>query len=266
MTIGKAAEESEAWQPRQPILSGLAGNPAVSQQLHPKGQSFAKQPARILSARRNTTMIRSALISVLAASTLLSACGRSAGPPTAGNEAASNAPATHSADAEMAGPFAADEHAMSAAMMKSVGADVSDTWVKTMIEHHRGAISMSKTVLTQSPPADVRKMAQSIIAKQTAEIDKLNKMLSSRPPEQSSMEPYHAAMTAMDNAMMAAQGANASETYLRKMLAHHKGAVAMSEIVLKSSSDPKIKNAAATIKADQTREIRDTEAMLGSAH
>jgi uncharacterized protein (DUF305 family) len=211
-------------------------------------------------------MIRSALIAALAASSLLAACGRSPGPPTAGSEAASNEPATHSADAAMAGPFAADEHAMSAAMMKSAGADVSDTWVKTMIEHHRGAISMSKTVLTQSPPADVRKMAESIIAKQTAEIEKLSMMLSSRPPEQSSMEPYHAAMTAMDNAMMAAQGANASETYLRKMLAHHKGAVAMSEIVLKRSSDPKVLEAATTIKVDQTREIRDTEAMLGSVH
>lgn len=162
----------------------------------------------------------------------------------------------------MTDPFAADERAMSETMMKAAGADVSDTWVKAMIEHHRGAIAMSRTVLSQSPTAEVRKMAEAIIAKQTAESAKLTAMLSKRPADPASMAPYHAAMTAMDNEMMAAQGANVSEVYLRKMLAHHNGAVAMSEVALARSADPKVKEAAATVKVDQTEEIRDTEAML----
>ena len=205
-------------------------------------------------------MTRSALLAALTATTLLAACDRSPSPPPAGNEA--TASMNDGGDAAMANPFAADERAMSEAMMKTAGADISDTWVKTMIEHHRGAISMSKTVLAQSPPAEVRKMAETIIAKQTAENVKLTGLLSGRPSDPASMAPYHAAMTAMDSEMMAATGANVAEMYLRKMLAHHKGALALSDIVLARSSDPKVKEAAAAVKADQTREVRDTEAML----
>ena len=201
-------------------------------------------------------MNRHAVLAALAASSLLAACDRS---PSVAPE---NVPVKETANAAMASPFAADERMMSEAMMKTAGADVSDTWVKTMIEHHRGAIAMSRTMLKQSPTPEVRKMAEAIIKKQTAEIAKLTAMLSSRPSDPASMEPYHAAMSAMDNEMMAAQGANASETYLRKMLAHHKGALAMSEIVLARSSDLKVKAAAAAVKADQTKEVRDTEAML----
>lgn len=204
------------------------------------------------------------VIAALTATTLLAACDRSANSPPVGNETAASAPAISngSRNAATANPFAADERSMSEAMMKAAGADVSDTWVKMMIEHHRGAIAMSKTVLAQSPPAEVRKMADAIVAKQTAEIDKLTAMLSGHAADPASMAPYHAAMTAMDDEMMAAQSANVSEVYLRKMLAHHKGALSMSEIVLARSSDPKVKEAAATVKADQAKEVRDTEAML----
>ena len=205
-------------------------------------------------------MTRSALLAVLTATTLLAACDRSPSPPPAGNEA--TASMNDGGDAAMANPFAADERAMSEAMMKTAGADISDTWVKMMIEHHRGAISMSRTVLAQSPPAEVRKMAETIIAKQTAENAKLTGLLSGRPANPASMGPYHTAMAAMDSEMMAAPGANVAEMYLRKMLAHHKGALALSEIVLARSSDPKVKEAAAAVKADQTKEVRDTEAML----
>ena len=205
-------------------------------------------------------MTRSALLAVLTATTLLAACDRSSSAPPAGNE--TTASMNDGGDAAMANPFAADERVMSKAMMKTAGADISDTWVKTMIEHHRGAISMSKTVLAQSPPAEVRKMAETIIAKQTAENVKLTGLLSGRLSDPASMAPYHAAMTAMDSEMMAATGANVAEMYLRKMLAHHKGALVLSDIVLARSSDPKVKEAAAAVKADQTREVRDTESML----
>ena len=216
---------------------------------------------RILSVRKKKTMKRSALIAALAASTLLAACERSPSRP-AGNGSATNAPVRASGTATLANPFAADERAMSDGMMKAAGADTSDTWVKMMIEHHRGAIAMSKTVLAQSPSAEVRKMAETIITKQVAETAKLAAMLSTRPADPATMEPYHASMTAMDSAMMASQGANISEMYLRKMLAHHQGAVALSEIVLARTSDAKVKRAAATVKTDQAKEVRETEAML----
>ena len=104
----------------------------------------------------------------------------------------------------------------------------------------------------------------SSIAKKPAVSAKLTAMLSGRPSDPASIEPYHAAMPAMANEMMAAQGANVTEVYLRKMLALHKGALSMSEIVLACCSEPKVKKAAAAVKADQTKEVRETEAMLAT--
>ena len=61
-------------------------------------------------------------------------------------------------------PFAQSEMAMQQGMMAAVGADVSDSWAKLMIEHHKGAITMSEVVLKHSPPTAVRKMAEGVIA------------------------------------------------------------------------------------------------------
>ena len=55
---------------------------------------------------------------------------------------------------------------MDQAMAAAIGINAADTWVRKMIEHHRGAVDMSRIVLTQSPTADVAKMAQSTIDEQ----------------------------------------------------------------------------------------------------
>lgn len=80
------------------------------------------------------------------------------------------------------------------------------------------ASGLSKTVLAKSPPADVCKIAEDIIAKQGAEYAKLTAMLSRRPADLASMAPYHTALIAMNNEMIVAPGANVSEVCLRKML------------------------------------------------
>ncbi|OYX46296.1 MAG: DUF305 domain-containing protein, partial [Sphingomonas sp. 32-66-10] len=43
-------------------------------------------------------------------------------------------------------PFMPAEMAMHEKMMKAKGANASETWVRKMIEHHRGAIAMSQIV------------------------------------------------------------------------------------------------------------------------
>jgi hypothetical protein len=44
---------------------------------------------------------------------------------------------------------------------------------------------------------------------------------------------------AMHDATMSVNGANASEIWLRKMIAHHRGAIAMSEVLLKEPAIPR---------------------------
>lgn len=159
-------------------------------------------------------------------------------------------------------PFAAAEMAMNDKMMTAIGADVSDTWLKQMIEHHRGAIAMSEVVLQQSPTAEVGAMAKDTIAKQGNEIEDLTKLLSKAPAAPASLEPFKAANKAMHEAMMAAKGADVSETYLRKMLEHHRGAVALADVVLANGATGRVRAAAQKVKTDQSKEASMIEAML----
>lgn len=188
----------------------------------------------------------------------LASCG--SGP----DDSATNAGATASAEQPMAmnGPFAAAEMRMNDAMMAAVGVDVGDTWLRKMIAHHRGAIEMSNLVLAENPTVDVARMARDIVAKQTAEIADLEKLVAAGNPNPASAERFRAAETKMHETMMAAKGADVSETYLRKMIEHHRGAVAMSDVALAQGVTGPIRARAEKVRADQQKEIAMTEAML----
>lgn len=159
-------------------------------------------------------------------------------------------------------PFAQSEMAMDKAMMAAVGTDAGDSWVRKMIEHHRGAVEMSRIVLTQRPRADVAKMAQMTIDMQGKEIADLEKLVATGNPVPASAELFRPAAMQMHNAMMAASGANVSETYNRKMLAHHQGAVAMSDVALANGATGAVRAQIEKTKATQQREIAHVEAML----
>ena len=62
-------------------------------------------------------------------------------------------------------------------MMAAMGADAGETWIRKMIEHHRGAVTMSQTVLRHSQNAEIRREAQKTIDSQNREIATLNAML-----------------------------------------------------------------------------------------
>lgn len=198
------------------------------------------------------------LLAATAATVLLASCGSGAG-DTPAPDATAGAAMDRSDPND---PFAAAEMAMNEKMMTAIGADVSDTWVKQMIEHHRGAIAMSEIVLAQSPTPEVLAMAKDTIAKQGKEIENLTGLLSKSPADPASLEPFRQANTSMHEAMMAAKGADVSETYLRKMLAHHRGAVALSDAVLANGAAGRVRTAAQKTKTDQEKEIAMIEAML----
>ena len=57
--------------------------------------------------------------------------------------------------------------------------DATETWVRKMIEHHRGGIAMSRIVLRDTKELKVREMATKTIAEQTREVGELNAWLRS---------------------------------------------------------------------------------------
>lgn len=186
----------------------------------------------------------------------IAACGSS--------ETAEEPAATASADApmDMDGPFAASEKSMDEAMKTAVGIDAADTWVRKMIAHHDGAIEMSRVVLGLNPTADVARMAQMTIDNQGAENEVLKGLIREGTPDPASAKLYEASEMAMHEGMMAATGATPSEAYLTKMLAHHKGAVAMSDIALANGATGAVRKQIEETRAEQVAEVKMVEAML----
>jgi uncharacterized protein (DUF305 family) len=76
-----------------------------------------------------------------------------------------------------ANAFPQSEMAMHEKMMGAVGADATETWVRKMIEHHRGGVAMSQIVLRDTKDAQVRSMATRTIAMQQKEAGELNAWL-----------------------------------------------------------------------------------------
>ena len=203
-------------------------------------------------------MKKTLLLSAASAMALLiAACGTN-------EEAAQNAGGNDmNAMADANNPFAQAEMQMNERMMAAVGTDVGDNWAKKIIEHHQGAIDMSEIVLQQNATADVAEVARMTIEKQRKDIDDIRKLLKEGSPNQQSAELYRPAMMDMHQKMMAAKGANPSETFMRKMLEHHRGGVAMSDIALQNGVSGPLREQVQKTRDDQQKDAEMIEAMLG---
>lgn len=195
------------------------------------------------------------MLTMLAA---LAACGPSERHrEAAANQAESAAGETMSHDM---GPFFQAEMEMKERIMEVEGADAADNWLRKMVEHKRGAIEMSNVLLQQLPSGRVAGIARATVDKETKEIAELQRLLRNGPPDHQSAILYQPALAKMHDAMMEAQGADLSETWLRKMLAHHKGAVEMANVLLRQKNvSPAIHNKAEAVRNDKQREIQMVE-------
>ncbi len=74
--------------------------------------------------------------------------------------------------------------------------------------------------------------------------------------------PYGPSEMQMHEKMMAAKGADAGETWTRKMIEHHRGAVEMSQVALRSTQNADVRREAQKAIDSQNREIATLNAML----
>lgn len=77
-----------------------------------------------------------------------------------------------------ANPYTPAEMKMHDKMMRAVGADATETWVRKMVEHHRGAIEMSQIVLRNTRDPKIRAMATKSVSEQSRDIGQLQAWLS----------------------------------------------------------------------------------------
>lgn len=76
--------------------------------------------------------------------------------------------------------------------------------------------------------------------------------------------PFAKAEMDMHMKMMSTKGADAAETYNRKLIEHHRGALALSQVALAQTRDPRTRATAQKVIAMQTKEIADLQAWLRS--
>jgi len=77
---------------------------------------------------------------------------------------------------DMPGMMSAEDMAR---LQDSSGADFEDMWLRMMIRHHEGAVTMAKTELSDGAYQPAEELAQSIIDGQEAEIDQMKQLLGS---------------------------------------------------------------------------------------
>ncbi|WP_207912475.1 MULTISPECIES: DUF305 domain-containing protein [Bacteria] len=198
-------------------------------------------------------------MTLLLGAVALAAC--SSGEENAGQDAENASASSMANDAN--NPFGAVEMQMHERMMAAVGANASETWVKKMIEHHRGAVEMSQILIDRGGESGFVEMARMTVEKQSREIGELERSLAGGITGGSGeANPFEPVDKSMHDAMMAATGSTLSETWARKMIAHHQGGVDMSEVLIRQGGDPDILAKARSTARDQRAEIAHLAAML----
>lgn len=194
---------------------------------------------------------------------LLAACGGTSDNKQMADTNGAQPMTNESAQAMPSGPFAQAEMQMNERMMAAVGSNASETWARKMIEHHRGAVAMSQILIDQGGDPRFVEMARMTVDKQQREIGELERTVAGGISGGSGeANPFGPVEQNMHQQMMAASGANISETWARKMIAHHQGAVDMSEALIRQGGDPEILAMARRTAEDQRGEIAHLEAML----
>ncbi|CZT25947.1 DUF305 domain-containing protein [Pseudomonas cerasi] len=88
----------------------------------------------------------------------------------------STAPSTMGGDASTAYMQAMEK--MNKGMMSGMASDPSKSWAQMMVEHHQGAIDMSKIVLKNTQDPAIKQMAEKTIQEQSKSIAELKSWLS----------------------------------------------------------------------------------------
>lgn len=159
-------------------------------------------------------------------------------------------------------PFAAAEIRMDEAMNKAVGTSVGDSWARKMIEHHRGAIAIARQALVMDPDPHVAAMAHATMEEETGELARLQKLVSGGAPVRASADLYQPAIDQIHQGMMAANGTGLAETFHRKMLELHKGAVVLANVALANGITDALRHEIERDKADHQKQVEAINAML----
>lgn len=162
------------------------------------------------------------------------------------------------------------------------GADAG--FARDMQTHHAQAVQLAFLVRDRTDDEEVRTVAYDIITSQQQQAGQMYGWLvqwgldqtGSRPPMAWVGGEHAAAHTAADGSMLgtatpaqitelgAATGVEAERIFLRLLIAHHTGGIAMAQAAVAEARTPEVKTLAGAIVSSQTSEVQLLEQMLAA--
>jgi uncharacterized protein (DUF305 family) len=136
-----------------------------------------------------------------------------------------------------------------------------------LIEHHLGAIDMSKIEVQKGADEKMKSMAQNIISKQTKEQEMLRNLVKSYKPSgiKHGEGELQKSMSGMSGKMKSMQmSGNIDKDFATMMASHHEDGIAMSKMEVKNGMDSKLKQMAKKGITDQQKEINEFKSWLSS--
>ena len=148
---------------------------------------------------------------------------------------------------------------------------ISHNFIVQMIPHHKAAIEMSENILKYTTNLTIESIACNIIEEQTKSIANMEKVLSccsnQRNSEQSLYEYQNTVNEICQNMFCKMRDAKSVNSvncnFLREMLPHHEGAVAICEATLEYRICPELDPILESIITSQKRGICQMEELLG---
>ena len=154
-----------------------------------------------------------------------------------------------------------DDHANMPSSPGASAAPYDLQFLDTMIAHHQGAIEMAGLAGSRAQHEELRQLSRNIITSQQNEIEKMqgwrSKWFNNAPPAVNMQFPgMSEGMSGMDLTKLDPLKANAFDLeFIRQMIPHHEGALAMAKDALAKGSNEEIKSLARQIVEAQEAEI-----------
>lgn len=147
---------------------------------------------------------------------------------------------------------------------------ISHNFIVQMIPHHKAAIEMSQNLLRYTTCVPLQEIASGIVAEQTESIRNMKQILcgcNRYANTHGELACYQKHMDHIINTMFTdmeeAQPDNdINISFMREMIPHHKGAIAMSKTTLAESICPPLKPILTAIISSQEKGVQEMEQLL----
>lgn len=173
------------------------------------------------------------------------------------------------------GSDAPDDTSSAAGSTSGISTDHNDAdiaFINDMTPHHEGAVMMSELAADRADSSQVQELADRISGAQEPELSRMQDMAEAWGVELDSSGGGHGGghggmsmdsmMGSDSEALMGLDGAEFDRAFLTRMIAHHEGALPMSEAELADGQNPQAQELAQEISTTQKAEIAEMEQLL----